>query len=195
MITYAGPTLDCFLPTHQNFIPFQGFFSCWVCVSYDKTSELRNNSSFSGRFSDFGVHKNHLGSMFNMQIPSLTPPQQESRSRWSPGICILTRFSGNSDASGPGSSTGKLKPTEGKARSNPAAQTTYSSGLWSGSNEIIDGRALWKVFSTINTRRHYYFPAGTSLWQKWLGTFSLNYHNHLFEDPTKPITLNSPGME
>lgn len=88
-------------------------------------------------------------------------------------------------------------PTGETRHSKPCSRaTTHISGpdiriKWDNRCE----RALESIQHSINTRRHYYFQAGTALWQKWLSTFSLNYHNHLFKALTKLITLSAAGME
>lgn len=199
MVTHTQPTPDCFLPTHQNFILSQGFFLLpSVCVSYDKTSLLRRYEILEQEFSNCGVRKNHLGDMFNMQMPGPhASGHPGSQSGWSPGICTLPLFLGILMQVVPGHRGEMEVPRGESSHSKPCSRaTTHISGpvvriKWDNRWE----RALESIQHSINTRRHYYFQAGTALWQKWLGTFSLNYHNHLFEAPTKLITLSAAGME
>lgn len=189
-----------FSPHSSEFYTFSGFFFLLpsVCVSYDKTSLLRRYEILEQEFSNCGVRKNHLGDMFNMQMPGPhASGHPGSQSGWSPGICTLPLFLGILMQVVPGHRGEMEVPRGESSHSKPCSRaTTHISGpvvriKWDNRWE----RALESIQHSINTRRHYYFQAGTALWQKWLGTFSLNYHNHLFEAPTKLITLSAAGME
>lgn len=116
--------------------------------------------------------------MFNTQIPRPDARQHPgTQSEWSPGIPTLPLCLEILRQVVPGPRWGDWGPD--------------IRIKWDNRCE----RALESIQHSINTRRHYYFQAGMALWQKWLSTFSLNYHNHLFKAPTKLITLSAAGME
>lgn len=86
-----------------------------MCVSYDRISPLRSYEILEQGSSNSGAHKDHLESMFNMQIPRLHPSMSPGSVVWvEAGNLHYNQLSGDSDPGSPGSTIRKLKPREGK---------------------------------------------------------------------------------
>lgn len=142
-----------FSPHSSEFYTFSGFFfSCWVCVFNMTRSPWWGGIKCWSRGSQILVCRRvtcEVCLVCRLQGPTL----QTSRFlAWvKPGNLHSVQLSGDSDAGGPRTTTGKLKTREDKALIQspaPEPQPTSLAPL-SGSNEIINGKGLWKVFSTL----------------------------------------------